>query len=254
MTKFNGDWQNEQLSLDLGDTLGKITLATAELDSQPASVTLYYTDTNLIGVQTLPKGKKVTRSLQIKTPGTIESQYLARFIVEKARENGLKVNEAVTDQLPHNQQQVMQNYWEKLTPIISVLGFNIKAAKKRPAKAQHRWNTKIAKVAFTTHYEDTEATVYWRKRNEVVILAGAKMKPQPELNANGELGFSARFAAQLRQENAAAFDETFTTTKEIVLKSVNEVGLFLYFGNTNSWLQLKDENGRTIDDWTIVKQ
>jgi hypothetical protein len=49
------------------------------------------------------------------------------------------------------------------------------------------------------------------------------------------------------------FDDQFITTEEITLKSVNEVGLFLYFGGTNSWLQLQDPDGKTIHDWTVVQ-
>ena len=86
------------------------------------------------------------------------------------------------------------------------------------------------------------------------VLAGAKMLAEAPLNADGSLGFSARFAKQLRAEHADALDpKTATTTKDIVLKSVNEVGLFLYFGGTNSWLVLKDPDGKTIHDWTVVQ-
>ena len=45
----------------------------------------------------------------------------------------------------------------------------------------------------------------------------------------------------------------FVTTEDIVLKSVNEVGLFLYFAGTNSWLELVDENGKTLNEWTVVE-
>lgn len=78
------------------------------------------------------------------------------------------------------------------------------------------------------------------------------MKPKPELNKDGSLGFSAKFAEKLRSEHTDSFDN-FVTTKDIILKSVNEVGLFLYFGGTNSWLVLKDDNGKSINEWTVVK-
>jgi hypothetical protein len=42
------------------------------------------------------------------------------------------------------------------------------------------------------------------------------------------------------------------TTEDVVLKSVNEVGHFLYYAGTNSWLVLKDKDGKTIDEWTVV--
>ncbi|WP_301452404.1 hypothetical protein [Bifidobacterium mongoliense] len=39
-----------------------------------------------------------------------------------------------------------------------------------------------------------------------------------------------------------------------MLRSVNEVGLFLYYGRTNGWLVLRDGDGRTIHDWTVVPE
>ncbi|GMA45249.1 hypothetical protein GCM10025853_27060 [Tetragenococcus halophilus subsp. halophilus DSM 20339] len=58
---------------------------------------------------------------------------------------------------------------------------------------------------------------------------------------------------QLRDEQKDKI-QNFITTEDIILKSVNEVGLFLYFGGTNSWLVLKDNNGQTIDEWSKVKK
>ncbi|MFD1900942.1 hypothetical protein GQR36_14845 [Enterococcus termitis] len=47
--------------------------------------------------------------------------------------------------------------------------------------------------------------------------------------------------------------KNYVTTDDIILKSVNEVGLFLYFGGTNSWLELTDKDGKTINEWTVVE-
>jgi len=69
--------------------------------------------------------------------------------------------------------------------------------------------------------------------------------------ADGTLGFTAKFAASLRADFAGSYDpRTFVTTKDIVLRSVNEVGHFLYFAGTNSWLILHDDAGHTIDELT----
>ena len=252
MTELEKNWQNEQLKLDLGIDLGEILLSTTAT-AQPGITTLYYENSKLIGVQSLSAEKKPTRVVQIKTPETIEAEYFERFIINKAKEKGIKLEDHTEHSVPANQQKRMADYWQDLSPIITLLGLNLVSSKSRPAKAQHRWNSKVAKVKFSTIYEGTRATIYWRKRNEVVILSGAKMKSEPELNANGKLGFAARFATQLRQEHVNSFAEDFITVEDVVLKSINEVGLFLYFGNTNSWLQFKDENNRTIDEWTIVK-
>lgn len=78
------------------------------------------------------------------------------------------------------------------------------------------------------------------------------MMPEPPLNKDGSLGFSAKMGQKIRADNASVF-EKFITTEDLVLKSVNEVGLFLYFAGTNSWLELKDASGRTIEDWTKIE-
>lgn len=57
---------------------------------------------------------------------------------------------------------------------------------------------------------------------------------------------------KLRDEQRDKF-MNLVTTEDIILKSVNEVSLFLYFAGTNSWLVLKDQNGKTIDEYTVVK-
>lgn len=41
--------------------------------------------------------------------------------------------------------------------------------------------------------------------------------------------------------------------EDIVLKSVNEVGLFFYFVGINSWLELVDENGKILNEWIVVE-
>ncbi|WP_261806528.1 hypothetical protein [Lapidilactobacillus luobeiensis] len=126
------------------------------------------------------------------------------------------------------------------------------APKKPAAKPRHRWSRAVAAKTFFVDHEQAIAEVVWRKRNEMVIKKGARMKAEAPLNQNGELGFSARFAQQLRQEHQGEFTD-FVTTTDIVLKSVNEVGLFLYFAGTNSWLVLKDAEGKSIHDWTVVE-
>jgi hypothetical protein len=120
-------------------------------------------------------------------------------------------------------------------------------------KATHRFNKSLAEIPFFVDYEGAHATVYWRKRNEMVIQSGAQLVKDVRLNKDGSVGFSARFALTLREEHKDAIGPDFVTTKDIVLKSVNEVGHLLYFAGTNSWLVLKDEAGRTLDDYSVVK-
>ena len=118
---------------------------------------------------------------------------------------------------------------------------------KKSAKAQHRFQQAFADVPFFIDYNGAKATVTWRKRDEMVIAAGATLQSDMPLNKDGSVGFAQRFALTLREEHADAISNGHTT-KDVVLKSANEVGHFLYFAGTNTWLQLIDDQGRTLDE------
>jgi len=119
------------------------------------------------------------------------------------------------------------------------------------AKARHRWSPQIGDTEFKVDSRGAKATVIWQKRGEVLIKKGAKLLKDPPLNKDGSLGFSSRGGLMIRDEQKDAI-KNYVTTRDVVLKSVNEVGLFLYFGGTNSWLELKDKDGKTIHDLTVV--
>ena len=93
--------------------------------------------------------------------------------------------------------------------------------------------------------------VIWQKRNEMLLKAGAKLTKEIPLNKDGSIGFSARLAEKLRADHADQISN-FVTTEDLVFKSVNEIGMFLYYAGTNGWLVLKDENGKTIDEYSVV--
>ncbi|WP_262315453.1 hypothetical protein [Lacticaseibacillus parakribbianus] len=218
--------------------------------SQPpvaGSVSLYLAGATLLGIDTAVAA--ATRTLIIEPAADLPARYLAAAIAAQA---GAKVAYAAQP-VPANLERPAAALLAALTPVLTLLGVALTPTKRRPAKAQHRWRKAVATVPFTTTFAGTQATVYWQRRNEMRLLAGARLKPEADLNADGSLGFSARFAAQLRGEHQAAIGPDFVTTEDVVLKSTNEVGLFLYFGTTNSWLQFADPAGRTLDDWTVVR-
>ncbi len=134
--------------------------------------------------------------------------------------------------------------------ILEKFGISSPAA-KRPAKTQHRFQKNFSDIEFFVADFEAKATVIWQKRNEFCLKKGAKLRETYELNKDGSVGLGARMGLQLRQEQADKIQD-FRTTEDILLKSVNEIGLFLYFGGTNSWLVLKDAQGKTIDDWSCV--
>lgn len=168
----------------------------------------------------------------ITMPWTAEPQYLQKDLTGETIPN------------------VQQPYVDEIKQILTRFGVQLKPqTKKRPAKATHRFTKALADTPFTIDHDGAKATVYWRKRNEMEIIPGAKLSMTQHVTKDGALGIDTKFGEKLRADHAQAIDGT-RTTSAVVLRSVNEVGLFLYYGGTNSWLVLKDTQGKTLDEWT----
>lgn len=183
----------------------------------------------------------------------VDNRYLMQYWIDSAKENGVKLlAEPASVHVPKNLQKTVKEAGDKFLTILDVFGYHLKKEKIKPTKAQHRWSKEISEIEFTVDAFDSKAKIFWQKRNEMLIKAGATMKKDTPTLKDGSFGFSAKLGQKLREDNKDKF-ENFVTTQDVILKSVNEVGLFLYFGGTNSWLEIKDRNGKTIDEWTVVK-
>ena len=118
-------------------------------------------------------------------------------------------------------------------------------------KDRHKWSKEIAEIEFTFNDEGSSGLVIWKKRDQLVLKAGAKLNPNPELKKDGSLGFSALMAEKLRDDRAKSIVD-YTTTEDLTFPSPNQLGLFLRYGGANSWLNLKDKDGKTLDEWSKV--
>jgi len=197
--------------------------------------------------------------IMLTPPWEIEIEHLEQLFIDEAMKNGINlVNTAKEDiKIPANQKKIVANYKHEVLLVLENFGYNIqpklevKETKAKPAKTQHRWSKEVSQIEFFVNSRESKATVIWQKRNEMLLKAGAKMMSTPPLNKDGSLGFAAKMGEKLRSDYADKVKD-FVTTEDLVLKSVNEVGLFLYFGGTNSWLELIDADGKTIDEWTRI--
>ncbi|KRK89604.1 hypothetical protein [Lentilactobacillus sunkii] len=253
--KLNVEINESSTVIELPKGQGKI-LITSENLSNPGTVNLYLKNGKLVSVQDEPVDKKFDGVIVIEPAWDLETDYLAKSFSEYALEQGMtKADQLENIKLPGSQRPTVEKFRDLILTVLNGLGFRsiFMPKKKFKGKPRHRFTKQVSQIPFHVDHDGAKATVYWQKRNEMLIKAGAVMKPDPELNKDGSLGFSARFAERLRAEHADSFDD-FTTTEDIVLKSVNEVGLFLYFGGTNSWLVLKDDSGKSINEWTVVKE
>ncbi|HPJ00839.1 MAG TPA: hypothetical protein PK268_01055 [Enterococcus sp.] len=253
----------EKLTLQLADNQGQITIFYSndkKLIAPEASVYLLFKEQKLraIGATEGPFSSRTAYDtcVQITPPWEMEHGYLIQRLVETAEESKLKVTSKGAKKIPANYYSTVTTYQEVVLTLLEKFGLVFrkieeKSQKPKPAKAQHRWRKEVSTIEFFVDEYDSQATVIWQKRNEMRIKKGAHLRQEIPLTKDGSIGLAGRFTKQLREEHADKIND-FVTTEDVVLKSVNEVGHFLYYAGTNSWLVLKDKDGKTIDEWTVV--
>ncbi|GMA07193.1 hypothetical protein GCM10025886_03440 [Tetragenococcus halophilus subsp. flandriensis] len=252
---------NAELALD--DKKAEITLTdfdskviifydTNEINDSKNGIFLFFKEKKFKVVQSTLEQNNISTAdtvVQIIPPETLENTYLKQYLTKVVQGESLQKSVGAS-QL---EQVEMYDYLANLLLLLEKFGFTFIQKKRTPAKTQHRWKKTLGEIEFFVDDFESQATVIWQKRNEFLIKKGAHLRPSYPLNKDGSVGLGARMGTQLRDEQKRNI-QNFTTTEDIILKSVNEVGLFLYFGGTNSWLVLKDNNGKTIDEWSKVKK
>lgn len=191
--------------------------------------------------------------ISLSIPWEVEQNHLITALTQIALDSSVKLKEqANLEPIAKNNYPQIEALTESITKILNTFGYTLTKVKKKPAKAVHRWSKDIANIDFYVDYNGAKAVCRWQKRQEMLIKKGAQLVVDPPLNKDGSLGFAAKFTLSIRELNQAKIKNGMTT-EDIILKSVNEVGNFLYFAGTNSWLVLKDKDGKTIDEYTVVK-
>ena len=199
--------------------------------------------------------KHLTQLITIFLPKDIEVIYLERHLSNLALEKGIKLIETTEIAIPENIQKQLAKLVETILLILEKMGYPLQPVEKKkakPRKARHKWTKEVSEKEFFIDTRSSQATVMWIKRNQMLIKKGATMMKEAPLNKDGSVGFSAKMGDKIRSENLDKF-KNFVTTEDIILKSVNEVGLFLYFAGTNSWLEMIDKDGQTLNELTVVE-
>ncbi|MFW7369933.1 hypothetical protein [Vagococcus fluvialis] len=199
--------------------------------------------------------KKGNFLVEIQTKQDIEPIYLNRMLKTEALEQGLSLTGEVDFSVPANITSTFKELLSNMLLILEKMGYPLQAVEKKkskPAKARHKWTKEVSEKEFFIDTRSSKATVMWIKRNQMLIKKGATMMKEAPLNKDGSVGFSAKMGDKIRSENLDKF-KNFVTTEDIILKSVNEVGLFLYFAGTNSWLEMIDKDGKTLNELTVVE-
>lgn len=123
---------------------------------------------------------------------------------------------------------------------------------KTKGKPRHKWSRELSELTFTAELRGGEGRAVWRKAKELVLLAGAKLTAEPQRNKDGSINFSALMAEKLRADHSGQIGDDLITTEDIVFPSPNMLGIFLFYGGQNTWQALKDEKGKSLDEWSQV--
>ncbi|WP_245823064.1 hypothetical protein [Lactobacillus terrae] len=250
MTKVSADLTTDSTHVKVEELPVEITISSAD-STEESIFKIALNKHKIVAASAATITEDYDELIQITANPDFEVDYLARSLNNELIELGAKI--PLEEQpVPTNMKKTAGEYVKVIFLVLSRFGYQFAPVKKAPAKKLHRWNKEVSTIPFYVDAFDSKATVYWQKRNEMLIKKGATLKTDVPLNKDGSVGFAARFTEQLRTEQADKIKDG-KTTEDIILKSVNEVGNFLYYAGTNSWLVLKDADGKTIDEYTEVK-
>lgn len=251
--------EKDQLIFELPDEQGTIEIwrqASYPATSEGIAIFIMKDHSWLVAPKEQPSSA-FERVILLKPNRSIESHYLLESIQEYVEQQQSDKAEKARN-IPSNQVATIEGYWHMTREILAMLGYTLpqkaepQVTKKPAGKARHRWSKEVSQIPFYVEVDGSQATVIWQKRNEMLIKAGAVLSQVAPLNKDGSVGYATRFAEKIREDHQDKL-AAFVTTEDIVLKSVNEVGMFLYFGGRNGWLVLLDENGKSINEWTVVE-
>lgn len=120
-------------------------------------------------------------------------------------------------------------------------------------KPSYVWNKSLIDQILLVSYKGAKAQLTWNKCNELIILKGVILSEQVPYNKDGSLSIAAKFTKALRDQHQDKISN-FTTTSDVMLKSPNEVGHFLYYAGANSWEIIYTNNNQTLEEICLVKK
>ncbi|HIY91999.1 hypothetical protein [Companilactobacillus sp. HBUAS56275] len=250
MSDFIGNYSDQKVTIDLKD-LGSINYYFQKpKEYSKESIFLIMQNREIIGlgIGDLDNTETATSYIEVVVPENFIVTDFFYFLTERMVQSGYKINVDYKMKISQASQKLYEEYWQEVLPILSAFGLRTTPVKK--GKPRHKFMASLADVPFEIDYQGSKATVYWQKRNQFLVKAGAILVGTPPLTKSGVVGFAGRFGLRLRQEHQDEIEDS-VLTKDIILRSVNEVGTFLYFAGTNSWLQMKSPSGKTLHELTV---
>lgn len=253
-TEFSGDFSDQRINFNLNN-LGEVNyykVQPTKVDEE--SIFIIIKDNLLAGVSygSLEDWSDDSRFVEIVVPENVIASDFFYFLTKELDKAGYEFNVGYELTIAKESIEVYNEYLQNILPLLNLCGVKLFKAKKKPTKARHKYIKSLAEVPFSIDYKGSKATVYWVKRNEFIVKAGANLVGEAPLTKAGVIGFAGKFGLRLREEHADEIKNN-VLIQDVKLRSVNEVGTFLYFAGTNSWFQLKSPEGKTLHELTVVK-
>lgn len=247
-SEINIDFEEEQIHFSI------LNKKTKQLES---SFFLYYEKNKCIAIAKDYTPKSFDKVILVKLPWDLEADYFMYLLDEQAKEAGLTLekDKDFKEKIPAEATKKLATSIKKVTTVLTTFGYGfapLPETKKKPAKARHRWTKQISEIPFTVEFRGSKATLYWISRNEMLIKAGATLLLDAPLNKDGSVSYAAKYGDKMRADYQEQIKDG-KVAEDIIVKSVNEASLLLYYGGTNSWLELKDAQGKTLDEWSKVE-
>ncbi|WP_461240189.1 hypothetical protein [Paucilactobacillus sp. N302-9] len=240
--EFDVTIEDTQTIVTLPKKQGKLIFIADKQEQTTNELQLFVSKGHVIAVNQEPK--TYDERIIVESLWTIETEFIARYFENKIT--------TAYQEIPANQMKILTPYFAMIETILRRFGIALGGKPKATsAKARHRFDKTLINHPFNVERNGSKATVYWTKSKEMTIKKGAQLAQNQIMNKDGSIRYGTKYGEKLRADHADSIKNGQTTT-DIKLRSVNEVGLFLYFGDTNGWLELVDENGRTLDELTKV--
>lgn len=245
------------IEITLPNEHGKMTITKEKPALPDHSLYLFFKNKQCIAIGQTVVPKSWDHIVLVQLPWDLEASHLSYLLQEQAESTGLtvEIDDSAKETIPQVQVKKLAEPVEEITKILAVFGYSLEKSspqKKKPAKARHRWTKEVSEIPFTVNFRNSQATLYWISRNELLIKKGAILLAEAPLNKDGSVSYEAKYGDKLRDDYKDSIVGN-KTSKDIIVKSVNEASLLLYFGGTNSWLEIIDENGKSLDEWTKVE-
>lgn len=206
------------------------------------------------------KENSYNKIIMISANKEINMEGLKDIFINDAISNNIElINGKISSDIESLNSYDINEYKDKIIFILKKFGyelFKIKSNsnisdKKHTGKARHKWTKDISTIKFIAESSDGKGEAIWRKKDQLVLLSGAKLVNDPQINKDGRVNYSAKFAQKLRSDNSDKIKNN-VTTEDIIFESPNMLGMFLFYGGQNTWQELKDDQGKSLDDWSRI--